>query len=521
LNPVGKLEKVYKSLKIIQNMEKPSLKERIILNSFWSFGAITLNRLGGLILTIILARFLMPEGFGLYSIILSTAMIFFTFADLGINQTLVRYISSALKKEKKKIYSYHKYLLRLKFIVALSASLIFIALAYPLAFYVFEKPILFLPFLIAAFYIFVMSFETFYSDLFYSIEKVKYLSLKESLNSILRIVFAFIIFHFIAASYQLIGIFLSFSIISIFLILFSLFYLKKLLPEIYTKTDAGINKKQVRRFAFFLTIASISSVFFSYIDTIMLGIFVSPEFVGYYRVAFAFVFGIIGVMSFANVILLPIFTKLDSKKTNQVLEKAFKYISLITIPTIFGLLALGKYFIKIFFGSEYLPASLPFYFLSILIFPVVSVGLFLAFFSAEERPEIFAKLIIIVNVVNIFLNLILIRSLLFISQAWAIAGAAIATTLSWSLYLILSVYTIKKEFNFLISFKPVIKPLIASIIMFEILFYVVNSIQDMNLFLGINIIFLGMFSYVLAMILMKGLGKKDFELVKILFKRKA
>jgi len=497
-----------------------NLKEGLVKNSFWSFVNSIVKQIGSLILAIILARFLMPKGYGLYSIAISMLMIFFTFTDLGINGSLVRYLSSALKEDKRKIPAYHRYLLKLKFFLTITASLLFILLSYPLAFYVFKNPQLLLPFLIASFYLFVFSFDSFYTQVFYSIEKVQYISFKESLSHILKIILVLFIFSFIASSYHIIGVFLSFILISIFMTLFSLFYIKKLLPEFYTKPEIKINKKRVRRFVKFLTIASISAIFFSGIDLVMLGIFVLPEYVGYYKAAFSLVFGIIGILNFPNLILLPVFTKLKNKQTKEVLIEVFRYISIITIPAIFGLLIFGRFFIKLFYRTPYLPATLPLYFLSFLIFPVISIGLFLSLFFAKEKPEIFAKLIFFISLINIILNLILINLFLLISSDWAMAGVAIATLMSWTIYFIFSVYIIKKEFKFSISFKPIIKPLIASLIMSGILFYILKSIKNMNLFFGIETILLGGLIYFLIMILIKGIEKKDFELIKILFRRR-
>ncbi len=498
--------------------EDKDIRERIITNSFWNLSRLIINRIGALIFTIILARFLVPEGYGLYSLVLSTSMIFFTFADLGINMTLVRYLSLALKKDKRKIPSYHRYLLKFKFLLSLIVSIIFIFLSYPLAFYVFKNSQLFLPFLVASFYIFILSFDTFYTQVFYSIEKVQYVSLKESINHILRIVFALFIFYFIASYYYIVGIFLSFIIISFFMILFSLFYIKKLIPEFYLKPKIEVDKRKIRRFVGFVTIASISSVFFSYVDSIMLGVFLSLEYVGYYRAAFSLVFGIVGILSFTNIVLLTSFTKLKDEK-NKIFEKIIKYILIIIVPSVFGLLILGRYFIRIFFGYSYLPATLPLYFLAPLIFPIVLIGIFLSLFSAKEKPEIFAKLILIISIINVVLNLIFIKLFLLISPLWATAGAAIATLISWTIYFVASIYAIKKEFNFLIPFKPLIKPLIASLIMSGILLYTSTLIDDMNLVLGIGVILFGIFIYFSIMFLIGGIKKKDLNLLRVLIKK--
>jgi len=501
-------------------MKSQNISKRIVKNSFWSFSSAIINRLGALVFTIILARFLMPEGYGIYSIVLSTAMIFYTFADLGINQTLVRYISSALARDRKKVPSYHRYLLKIKFFLSLLVSLLLLVMAYPISIYIFKNNLLTAPFFVAAFYIFILSFEGFYSQVFYSIEKVHYLGIKETLSQILRIVFALLVFYFIASSYQVMGIFASLIIISLILLSFSLYYTKKLIPDLYKKPRAVIDKKRVRKFVGFLTIASISSVFFSYVDSIMLGLFVTPEFVGYYKAAFSLVIGAMGLTFFPPVVLLPIFTKLrKSPKLEYLMNNIFRYITITSIPAMFGIVLLGKYFIRIFYGYSYLPSSLSLYFLAFLILPSVAVSVLLYLYSAEEKPQIFARLIIITSLINIILNLILIKAFLLISPLWATAGASIATIISWYVYFILSIYISKKEFNIKMNLNLIVKPLISSLIMAGILFYLISLIEDMTLFLGANIVILGILIYFICLFLMKGLKKEDINLIKLLFKK--
>jgi len=499
--------------------KEKDLKKRIIKNSFWSFISLGVSRIGALIFTIILARFLMPEGYGIYSLVLSTTMIFCTFADLGINNALTKYISSSLVKNKKKVPVYYKYLLKIKLILSLSVSILLLILAYPLSFYIFKNSALFLPFLVASFYVFILALDGFYTQIFYSIEKSQYVSFKESIAQILRVVLVLLVFYFIASSYYIIGVFFSLILVHLFILFLILFYLKKLVPDLYKKSEVGIDKKRVRRFIGFLTIASISTIFFFYIDSIMLGLFLSVKYVGYYRAAFSLVFGITGFIAFPNAILLPIYSKINKFEIEKVLNKVFRLIAILAIPSSFGFLIFGRYFIKLFYGSSYLSSSLPIYFLAFLILPMVAVSNLVLFFSAKEKAQIFAKLVIITVILNILLNVILIKSFLIISPLWATAGAGIATVVSWYFYFLISFYISKEKFNLNISLKSITKPLIASLIMTGILFYLLSFIKEMTIILGIFLILLALLIYFILMILIKGIIKEDLDMFKILIRK--
>ena len=71
-----------------------------IKNSGWTTATILVSKIGSLIFTIITARLLMPELFGLYSLALSTISLFALFSDLGIGQSLIKFVVSS-RSEKK------------------------------------------------------------------------------------------------------------------------------------------------------------------------------------------------------------------------------------------------------------------------------------------------------------------------------------------------------------------------------------------------------------------------------------
>jgi len=500
-------------------MREYGAKESIIKNSFWNLLTTLINRFGGLAFTIILARYLLPEGYGLYTIIFSTTMIFFTFADLGVNSTLVRYLSEALSKEKKKVTSYYRYLLKVKLILVLSVFFLLVLCAYPLAYYFYDNASLFFPLLVAALFMLVTAIEVFHAQIFYAIERTRYVAQREIITQILRIGFVFLIFYHISKENQITSIFALLAIVHLFVFGWILFYLRKLLPDLYKKSKEAIDKKRVRTFLKFITIASISAMFFSYVDSIMLGVFLPPEFAGYYQVAFSIIIGVASLSAFPNGILLPIFTKLDNNKIERTINKTVKYISILAIPSSFGIIILGRYLVRALYGYDYLSASIPLYALAPLIFPMIFVGTFLSLFSAKEKPQIFAKLILITLFMNVVLNFILIKILLPVSPIWATAGVGIATSLSWIFYFLAALSISKKQFNLKISLRPTIKPIISSVIMSLVLFYFLLTVPSFDLIMGAMLVSTGILVYVASMLIIKGIEKQDLEIIKLFFKK--
>jgi len=495
------------------------LKKRLVKGTFWSFLATLINKFGALFFSIILARYLMPENYGVYVTVFATSMIFNTFTDLGLNRTMMRYLSSAMVKSKKKISSYYKYILKLKAIISFSTSILLALLAYPLSVYVFRNPSMIIPFLLASFLILVLSFEGLYTKIFYAIEKVYYVSIKESIVQISRIVLAFFVFYLVASRYHIIGIFVMLILVNLIMLIFLFFRLKSVFPELHSKTRIEIDKQRVRKFAKFLTIISISEVFFAYIDTVILGIFLLPEYVAYYKAAFTLVLGAVGLVGFPNAILLPILTKLNKNDTKKVLNKLFRYLAILAIPASFGILVLGRHFLRLLYGYSYLSGYLPLSFLGFLVFPFVAVGMIVPLFSAKEKPQLFAKLILIVGLMNIILNIIFIKSFSLISPIAGTIGAALATIISWLFYFFMSLSVAKKDFKIDISLKNLVKPFIASVIMAFVLYKSLLYVGDMTLLIGIFLVTLGIFIYFLSLLLIRGIKKEDIRIFSFIFKR--
>jgi len=491
-----------------------SLTDEVVEGSFWAASSNFISTMGTFIFTIILARLLFPENFGLYTLTISVALVFMTFADLGLNQTFVRYFSSSLKN-KSKAAAYFQYILKLKFLVSFIVSFALLIAAYPVSFWIYKKPELFLPLIMASLFILTTLFVYFFSSIFYAIKKIKYIGIRETAFQITRIIVTVAIIIFLTSTYHVFGIIVGLVLTNLFVIFLLFLWINKFAPYVLKKTKEKINKIQVIKFLGFATIATISGIFFAYVDTIMLGFFVSLTYVAYYRVAFSLVFGTKNLFTYIGSVLLPIFTNLERERTERAFNKVVRFILIFAIPATFGLLALGKYFIKLFYGHNYLPATIPLYFLSFMIITFIPTSIISVMFFSKEKPKHMALAILGAFILNIILNYILISSFLKISQLWAIAGAALATLISRWVLLFYSARISRKKLNIKLKKIIFLKPFIGGLIMFLILYYV-NSfiVKDMTLIIGGGEVILGALIYFSVMFLIKGITKEDIEIIK-------
>ena len=495
--------------------KKSSMTEKVIKNSVWSFLLSMFTKGGGLIFTLIIARFLLPESFGIYSLTISLAVIFMSLGNMGLNQTFTVFFSKALDKSKKQSNAYFNYLFKTKLLSTFLISLIlFFSSEFLAEFFNASQMASLLK--IASLYIFLFSLTGFFTSFFYIYKKVKFDFFKEVFFQSTRLFLMIMLFVYFPKEYYLIGIFSILVISSFVIFIYNIIKSKKLAPFIFSPSEASIDKKRVFSFLSYLAISGIFMIIFSDIDILMLGK-LAGDFtsLGYYKASMALILGVSGIFTIAP-ILLPIFSSFKKKRMEHAAQKVMKYTFLLNIPAAFGMLILGRYFLRVFYGPEYIGGAIIISFLSLLIFSESTSSFLDTLFASREKPKFIMYSLLISTLVNIILNYALITYLMNFSFIWAATGAAIATLASRYLFMFSMMFYLKKELNISIKKEYLVKPLLASLLMAGVLSYFIQIISDMTFFLGMELIILGILVYFLSMFLMKGIVKEDFEVLKII-----
>jgi len=415
-----------------------------VKNSIYSFLTSTVAKVGSLIFTALLVGssflvklfslfsielkpLLTPELFGLYSLALSTILLFAGFSDMGIGSALVRYVS----KYNRNARGYITYLVKLKVILTLITAFVLIASSYFITNY-YQKPI-FLALLAGAVYIISMSLLSFISGFFQAESNFRVMFFREILFQVLRLIIVpVIIIYSLAYSSQFI-LFVTFLSLS-FCYFLALLFLKLNLKKYRGQNLNVKQKKEVLKFILPLSTTALSGIFFGYIDIIMLGKFVSSVFIAYYQAAFALLSSGIVIISFSSV-LFPIFSRLRGARLLNGLKKSI----IVTIPlSIAGIIFtyfIAHFAITLIYNINYLPAVKILQALSVLLLIDPIISIYSSFYISEGKSYFVAKVLIISTLVNIVLNYFLITSLLPYGEYLAVFGAVIATIVSRIVYL--------------------------------------------------------------------------------------
>ena len=451
----------------------------VFKNFLYNILSILITNIAGLIVTIYVARILKPELFGIYSLAISITFLILTFADLGVNGTVTRYVADSLKmKDHALVRGYIRSLGLVKLLLSFLASLILFVVAI-YSHMIFKKDLKVLE--ILTLYVIFFSLSAYIVSVFIGFNDFKPNFIRALVYESTRVVSILILVKILSVLGALLG-FVIASFASFIVLTYMLIKSGYLLG-----VSKKINWHRVMRFIGYTTLASLTWTVFAYVDTIMIGMFLPAEFVGYYRAAFNIVGAIAGLISIPAV-LYPVFVQLEGMDLKNAFNRAFKYSAILTFPIVIILIYLSDSIVIFVYGKDYIQASPALCILSLLLFRS-SLGFWGAIFSAKEKPEYPVYVTFVGMIVNVILNYIMILR-------WGIIGASLATLLSNFMVWIALAYLSKKHFNIFFDLDLIIKPTIAGL----------------SMYLGAQLnILIGILSYILVLFLVKGLTKDDIR----------
>jgi O-antigen/teichoic acid export membrane protein len=498
------------------------LAREVTKNAFFQGLAGLIGKVGALVFTIIIARMLLPERFGIYSLTLTIILTIVTISDLGLGTAITRYVSESLIKKnkgKKEARSRFQFLLKFKFFTSLILAFLLFVLAGPIS--VLFKKDLILPLQIGSIYLLMVSIYSVVLSLFLALQKLKYSAMTETIFEISKIV---LVFFFLYLYKNVASVFIAFSISLSIVLVFSFFIINKKYGFLIKGKTEPVEKKRLLIFSGFLALNSLNAVIFTNIDKLMLGYFIKAEFVGLYTAIFTVISGFIGVLGFYSVIF-PVFVRLKGEKLKMVFKKTFHYLALIAFPITIGLAFLFLPLLKIFYGQAYVPLEykstllLTSVFLSFLVLEGMLSGLYTVMFNAKERPKWPALVMVIAAIINIVLNFIFIYFLIKINPAYGLIGAAAATLISRCFNLVCLAILSKRKFNILPNFSSISKPILSSLIMLAFLF-LLNYFFKLNIFGVIITVIVAASVYLMAIFLIKGIRGSDIKMLADLIKNR-
>lgn len=204
---------------------------------------------------------------------------------------------------------------------------------------------------------------------------------------------------------------------------------------------------------------------YNMLDTTMLGKMIADKAeTGYYEQSQKIIRVLLTLVTSLGTVMVPrianMFALGEKKQINEYMKKSFNFVFLLGFPTMFGLVAISKDFVPIFFGPGYDKVILLMNMISpIILLMGVSNVLGTQYLLPSKKQKEFTISVTVGIVVNFILNFVLIK--LFNS-----VGACIATVASQLVVVLVQIYNVKNEISIKEMFKLSYKYIFAGAIMF-------------------------------------------------------
>lgn len=214
-------------------------------------------------------------------------------------------------------------------------------------------------------------------------------------------------------------------------------------------------------FAKFSWIGNLRSKMFSFTDIIVLGFFVPSSLIGIYSIAWNISEFLIIFSGSISKTLFPKISELSSNEgvdaVRDLVEDSLAYAGLFLVPGIVGGAILGRRILRIY-GGEFTQGATILVILIVANFVMSYQNQILNTLDAINRPDLSFRVNGVFAVANLVLNVALIPTF-----GWE--GAAVATTLSVAISLLLGYYYLNSVMTFSIPYAEFTRQWAAAIVM--------------------------------------------------------
>ena len=368
-----------------------------------------------------MARYLGPDGLGLFSMVIMISGIIVLIFGLGINSAVIKYVAE-YKSDKRKLNAVFSSAFITVAIFGVVTSVVLFVFSDKLA-DIFDMPSL--SYLLKV-YAFVLPFSLMYGVILgflNGLREMKYYSLFNTLNNIMIFLF---IFTFLFLGFGVVGAVIGDMLALIVVMVVAGIVMKKFVH--FTICDYKRNTKPLISFGSRIMLGNTINEVNNQMDIIMIGYFLTVGDVGLYAVAISLARFFWRVPQSIQTITYPATTEYWAKGNyealNKMVDKSMKYSACILLPIGLAVGFFANDIITLIFGGNFIYAVLP---LQILLIGTVIRGIIAQPIGGSlpgiGRPDLSFKISAFVAMINIPLNVLFI-------PLFGISGAALATTIS-------------------------------------------------------------------------------------------
>ena len=485
------------------------MSNKVLKNSFILVIGNLLFRVGGYINRLLMSRMLGPEGYGLYGLTLPFQGIFQILSAGGLPPAISKYVAEYNAKDEKAltrqvIYTATKFMV----LMAILLSIILLFSSDFIANEIFHKPLVVWPLravsLITPFSVIVGAMR----GAFQGVYKNEYTVYNRMAEQLATIVFAVVfVYCGLYAMGAVLGGAFGFIVSAITAVLL---YKKYISPMFYSEDSLDLSLKEELEllwmlicFAVPVAITALSEMAIYDVGTLVIGVFMLSTDVGFYNAADPISRIPLVISLSISTVLLPATAEAYVLKNQKLLQEyvvdCLRYCILTVIPMCVIISMFSMPIIQLLFGEVYTPGS------GVLCILVIGMSFYSIYMISSSilqgtgNPKLPMYILLLGTVLNIVLNAIFV-------QMMGIVGAAIATTITTGILMIVIMLFVIKTTKISIPWKNILLVLICNLILMAVCYVIPKTL--IGLVIGIII---GSFLYIVSLIMLKVLTKRDID----------
>ena len=485
------------------------MSNKVLKNSFILVIGNLLFRVGGYINRLLMSRMLGPEGYGLYGLTLPFQGIFQILSAGGLPPAISKYVAEYNAKDEKAltrqvIYTATKFMV----LMAILLSIILLFSSDFIANEIFHKPLVVWPLravsLITPFSVIVGAMR----GAFQGVYKNEYTVYNRMAEQLATIVFAVVfVYCGLYAMGAVLGGAFGFIVSAITAVLL---YKKYISPMFYSEDSLDLSLKEELEllwmlicFAVPVAITALSEMAIYDVGTLVIGVFMLSTDVGFYNAADPISRIPLVISLSISTVLLPATAEAYVLKNQKLLQEyvvdCLRYCILTVIPMCVIISMFSMPIIQLLFGEVYTPGS------GVLCILVIGMSFYSIYMISSSilqgtgNPKLPMYILLLGTVLNIVLNAIFV-------QMMGIVGAAIATTITTCILMIVIMLFVIKTTKISIPWKNILLVLICNLILMAVCYVIPKTL--IGLVIGIII---GSFLYIVSLIMLKVLTKRAID----------
>jgi len=464
----------------------------------------------GTVNQVILARFMGPDDYGRFNIVLSVVTIVFSISSFGMFGSLPRFIPYNLKmNRKRKARSVIDFSTLFVFFTNFIAAAVVFIFSGQIASGIFDDPQLQNLLKIFAIGIPVIAVNRVAMGVIRGFKAAKYDALLFKIGN--RVIKISVFMIFIGTSYKLEGAIVAFIAGALVTLIVSVWLIRERIFPDYHKYSRGPVAREILKFTWPLALTGLTFLFLSKTDMMLLGYFLSSKEVGIYAPAVMVAKLMLFIGLAFKFMFLPVvsefFANEDMEGLRSLFKSVSKWIMLTVMPLVIYCLAFSREILQALYGPEYTAGHIA---LMILVFGIavnvlqgtsgnILVG------GGHTRLNLLAE--VITAVTNVILNIILI-------PAYGIVGAAVATSVSYIIRNICFtgfIYKTLKMHPYKINYLHILFSAFVSFI----IIYILKIYSPLNWWITMILAgFILMFLYISSMILSRSFDRNDLIILE-------